>query len=179
MPARARRSLKCCYREGPRRCSKDGTGNPPLCRAHAIAVAEATRPKTPAEFLTEAFSNILQGKPVNMDDTRGLIDSVAAKWFGEYSAVQVGDPSQAGHTGRQAPRPPPPPPDPRVELRERVLAARRVMGFAAKEPLTEEGIKKRHRTLAKRHHPDLGGSPAKMAMINDATDVLVTSPMFW
>ena len=71
---------------------------------------------------------------------------------------------------------PPPPPDPEIERQRAILAARQVMGFAATEPLDENKIKDRKRQLAKRYHPDLqGGSAQKMALVNDAADVLLAA----
>jgi len=53
--------------------------------------------------------------------------------------------------------------------------ARQTMGFAQAEPLTEAIIKDRKRLLAKKHHPDRGGSVQKMALVNDAADILLAS----
>jgi curved DNA-binding protein CbpA len=49
------------------------------------------------------------------------------------------------------------------------------MGFSGKDRLTVESVKDRRRVLAKKHHPDRGGSVATMARINDAADVLLAS----
>ena len=85
--------------------------------------------------------------------------------------------SGQGPAGRPDPhRPPPPPVDPE-EARQAVAcaAARRVMGFTDKEKLDEDMIKRRHRELSKRYHPDRGGSTEKMAAVNNAADVLRAS----
>ncbi len=65
---------------------------------------------------------------------------------------------------------PPPTKDPAIER-----DARRELGFGPSDPLTEDVIKERRRLLARRHHPDRGGSVKKMQEINDATDVLLAS----
>lgn len=62
-----------------------------------------------------------------------------------------------------------------ARIAREVAAARQVMGFAASEPLTEEVIAARKRLLAKKHHPDRGGSAEKMAAINNAADVLMAA----
>jgi curved DNA-binding protein CbpA len=50
-----------------------------------------------------------------------------------------------------------------------------VFGFKETARLTESLIKERHRELVRRHHPDRGGSTARMAVINDARDILMAS----
>lgn len=131
-------------------------------------MAEAARPRSTQEVLSEAVSNLMQGKPINTQETvDGLIRAMMERWGmgGGMEGMTGAGPWQRAQ--------PPRPPDPRAEQRARVLAARRVMGFAEGEPLTEDVIKARRTALAKRHHPDRGGSAETMAEINDATDVLV------
>lgn len=71
------------------------------------------------------------------------------------------------------------PEDPEVEFNRQQAAAavraRQVLGFAASEPLTVDSVRKRHRELAKKHHPDRGGQLAKMQEVNAAVDVLMGS----
>lgn len=76
---------------------------------------------------------------------------------------------------RQTRQTPPPQADDSERIARDVALARQVMGFAASEPLTEEVITARKRALAKKHHPDRGGSVEKMATINNAADVLMAS----
>lgn len=52
-------------------------------------------------------------------------------------------------------------------------AARHEMGFRPDEPLSEDVIRERKKQLARQHHPDRGGDPARMAAINNAADVLL------
>lgn len=63
-----------------------------------------------------------------------------------------------------------------AQARERasqVSKARRILGYSAKEPLTTDQVKQRHRELARKHHPDRGGSLERMQDINWAVDILL------
>lgn len=69
-----------------------------------------------------------------------------------------------------------PPADPReAEERAARARARLVMGFEPDQEITADLLKARYRELAKRHHPDRGGSVAKMQELNVAMDVLTKS----
>lgn len=74
-------------------------------------------------------------------------------------------------------RPPqsPPPRDPDLEARLEFQRAKVVLGFAESEPITADMVKERRKVLARKHHPDRGGDPAKMTAINAACDVLLRS----
>lgn len=63
--------------------------------------------------------------------------------------------------------------DPDLELQRELGAARMELGFQHREPLTVERVEKRRKELARKHHPDLGGSPERMVRINQAADLLV------
>jgi len=69
---------------------------------------------------------------------------------------------------KQQYKPPPPPKKPGSDPRS-------VLGFAPGERLTTDMVKKRHRELARQHHPDVGGETAKMQEINIAVDTLMAS----
>lgn len=177
------RATRCTFRQGNRRCPFQGDGSPALCRPHQIAVVEASRVRRPTEVIADAITNFLAGKPINAEATLGAAENLINQWTmgggmaGGYhpDTAPVGDVGAGGSRPRpwwQA-RPEPRPPDQTEELRRVRLAARQVMGFAAIEPLTEETIKDRRRVLAKRHHPDKGGSVQKMAMVNGAADILL------
>jgi hypothetical protein len=47
---------------------------------------------------------------------------------------------------------------------------REIMGIAIDSPVTRDQINERFRLLARSHHPDVGGSEARMAEINAARD---------
>jgi hypothetical protein len=155
---------RCSYKEGARRCSFAGVGDPPLCRPHQLAVAEAARPKSPGEVVWTSLIDAINGEQV---DPRAFANAFASV-FDEFTRMR---------------RPPggwyPPPGDHRrapthdENLQQLRAAARGVMGFAPREPLTEKKIKDRKRMLAMQHHPDRGGTPQRMAAINDAADVLL------
>lgn len=166
MPGRQPRQPKCTYKEAGRRCPFTGRGEPPLCRAHAIAVQEAARPKHPSEVLGSALRDFFAGRPVDIEATIGAAETI-------WNARNVGPLPHTAPGARQVPHPPP---DPSAEAKRLNLAARQIMGFAASEPLTEDIIRKRRAQLAKRFHPDRpGGSTEKMAQVNDAADVLMAA----
>lgn len=50
---------------------------------------------------------------------------------------------------------------------------REVLGFTNREALTKDLVQKRRRELARKHHPDKGGSVDRMAQINHAADQLL------
>lgn len=195
---RVARAPRCAYMEGRRRCPRPGSGNPPLCAAHASTLAEVSRPKRPIEVLAGALDNFLAGKPINAEATIGAATSLFEQWKmggsmtsgyypAETSRSTLDDmlrnvmggmggaqrPSGGRTAGPPPPPPPPPGPDPRIEIERR---ARQILGFAAGDRPTVDEVKDRRRKLAKKYHPDLaGGSAAKMAAVNDAADVLIAA----
>jgi curved DNA-binding protein CbpA len=50
-----------------------------------------------------------------------------------------------------------------------------VLDFAIGQKVTAAEVKARHRELARRHHPDRGGSVARMQEINAAVDQLLAT----
>jgi hypothetical protein len=54
-----------------------------------------------------------------------------------------------------------------------LLMARQELGFQPREPLELAQVERRRKELARKHHPDLGGSASRMATINQAADLLV------
>lgn len=192
MPRQAARA-RCSFKDGKRRCPFDGTGKPPLCDAHRIAIAEAAKPRSPATLLSEFYNNFMSGKPINVEATLGAVQEVFGQWqgmaAGYHPDVRGGEREGAAHAragrGQQdaswwTPRPgqgsAPRQPGVDQQVLEARRRARQIMGFAEGEPLTPEVVKKRHRQLVGRWHPDRpGGSHKKMAAINDAADVLFAS----
>lgn len=191
---RTHRAPRCTYSEGGRRCVKDGEGNPPLCRVHQIAVAEIlnNKARTPAQRLSDLLGDFLSGKRVNQEDVVGVAQDFAQQWSsgmaGEFRPPidARGRTDHQQHTRQDPPwwQPRPgqgsrqsPPVDPQQEeLRVARLRARKLMGFTANQAITADDVKSRKRALAKKNHPDQGGSTAKMAAINDAADVLLADP---
>lgn len=181
---------RCSYVEHRRRCSRSGAGDPPFCSAHRIVVNEAAG--APARNAHEAFTDlvdhVMQGGELTMDDVIGATRDMLG-WTMGGNIAQGYHPdlsNEMPHQQQQRPpnwydtifqhqhREPPPPPDPGPFVSdEDIRRARRTLGFADSQPLTKEQIQKRHRELAKRHHPDLGGKLETMQEINAAVDVLM------
>lgn len=186
MPAkRAPRAARCTYKEGKRRCPYDGTGDPALCDPHRIAIAEASRPRTPVEVLLGSLGDLLSGQSINTDATLGAAADLFGNWKGLgadwHPDVEEGESENSSHRRAQSGQAPwtrarawaAQQVDPVIEAQR---AARRVMGFAQGLRLTEDMVTDRKRELAKRYHPDKpGGSTEKMAEVNDAADVLMES----
>lgn len=198
-------SKRCIYKEGNRRCPFDGTGNPRLCDAHRVAVEAASRPRAPGEVLAGAFFDLLNGRPVDRDQTLGAIQDLAQQWSGTIGGnyrpdIQPGESEGSVHRRAQpgsssgwwhgrgpqhGPQGPRSAEEAEAAARQKhLMAAREVFGFSPQEPLTFEKIKARHRQLL-RNHPDKGGSTSRiinstqpssrMAIINSARDILEAS----
>lgn len=143
------------------------------------------------------LGDLLAGKPLNQHDALGIAQDAFAEWAGMAGQYRppINAHGQTAH-GSQSPfppnpfrphpadhppwrpnsPPPPPPVDHQEEARlEAIRQARQALGFAAKEPLTEEVVKDRRKQLARKHHPDRGGSVQRMMTINNAADVLLAS----
>lgn len=169
---------QCEYREGGRRCRRNGTGTPTLCRAHRLVLEqEADRDQRPpaGAGLADLFDRFVTGKPISMDHLfDGLSDVLRA--VGSQPRPPNGrpyptDPISEMYRNMRGQRPPPPP-DPEIVKQDEIRKARRVMGFKVGEPIEATELKLRHRKLVMRHHPDRGGSLEKMQEINAANDVL-------
>lgn len=177
------RAFRCAYVEGRQQCRREGTGNPPLCDAHRVVLeAETDRPIRPGERLVGLLSNVLRGKKISDEQVHAGVEDFV-DMFSRSSGDPAHDPiaaararaaefirrTQGGGARRQAPPQPPRPrrpagPDPRV-----------VLGFGPGDKLTPDDVKKRHRELARKHHPDRGGSVARMQEINAAVDQLLAT----
>jgi hypothetical protein len=143
------------------------------------------------------IGDLLAGKPINQHDALGVARDVFVEWGGMASEYRppINGHGQTAH-GKAAPFVPfggwprgwgppspfggnqqhPPPVDPQEQAqREAIRLARAAMGYTAAERLTEESIKDRRKLLARRHHPDRGGSVQLMSTINNAADVLLAS----
>lgn len=174
------KQFRCAYVERGQRCKRPGTGNPPLCEPHRIVLEEeAARPPRPGEKLVGLLGRVFRGQKISdrqvhagIEDLMGMFQQHPS--FEELKAqaeAQVREQArrfreQHGQRQQQAPPRPRKPtgPDPRI-----------VLGFAAGQRVTADEVKKRHRELARKHHPDRGGSVAKMQEINAAVDQLLAS----
>jgi hypothetical protein len=158
---------QCAFREGTRRCRKNGTGNPPLCATHRLIVnedvarqAQAAKAvfdvvqdfvKDPGAAVNRFFSSFRPNPVPNLDDD--LDDDVAPR--------------------RASPRSPPPPPRRPAPPPPPKDDARVVLGFPPDLKLTDAMIKERRRRLAAIMHPDANGSKETMQRINDAATALL------
>lgn len=170
---------RCAYVEGGKRCPRAGTGNPALCEPHRIVLEEeASRPTRPGERFVGMLGRVLRGQKVSDDQLFGGIEDLVGV-FSQPQFEQARAAARAkvnewtgvhrGQQQRQAPPPRPPKPkgpDPKAYV---------VLGFQVGQKLTPDEVKKRHRELARKHHPDRGGSVAKMQEINAAVDQLLAS----
>lgn len=164
MVHRSRMANRCAYRDGDRRCSRNGFGEPPLCRPHALHASldgQEVHLEEDSPFFSwlDAADRILSRSNNEIaQQVRGI--------FGEFLA---------GSAQRQATDQPPPPP-PRQAPRPVGEDPRLVLGFEPGAPLTQEIIKERKRALANLYHPDKpGGSLVAMKRVNEAADKLLCS----
>lgn len=168
---RAKRTI-CAYTERGQRCRRNGHGNPPLCEAHRLVLeAELARPARPGERLVGLLTRVLRGQRVTdqhveagISDLMGMFDDgIDMRQFMHERAHE--HMRRTGHAApRAAPATRPAAPDPRA-----------ILGFAPGQKLTLDEVKRRHRELARRHHPDRGGSVARMQEINQAVDAILAS----
>ncbi len=185
-PKKQARALRCAYVEGRQRCGRAGTGNPPLCDAHRVVLeAESERPTRTGERLVGLLSSVLRGKKITDDQVHAGVEDFV-DMFTRSSGDPAHDPIAAARAraadflrrtqgqarSQRRAAPPPPPREPAISQLER---ARIVLGFTSGEKVTAEQVKKRHRELARRHHPDRGGSVSKMQEVNSAVDHVLAS----
>ena len=57
------------------------------------------------------------------------------------------------------------------------IKARQSLGLPLTGRLTEQQVKKAHKLLAVKHHPDKGGDPELMTRFNNARDILLEPEM--
>jgi hypothetical protein len=144
--------------------------------------------------VSDLVSDFLAGKRINQEELLGVAQDVAQQWSGGVGGQYRPPIDPRGRTDHQqrtraddawwSPRPGQgsaqsarQDQDPDHEQRRVArLRARKVLGFDAKQTLTADEVKQRKRDLAKRNHPDQGGSTTRMATINDAADVLLADP---
>lgn len=160
---------RCAYTESNKRCRRNGSGNPSLCDAHRIVLeAELARPQRPGEKLVGLIGRFVRGERVTDQNIYAGIEDLVGL-FERHPYANAGPWRTDPKVRRARQAPPPPPrkpalPDPRI-----------VLGFAAGQKVTADEVKKRHRELARKHHPDRGGSLARMQEINAAVDQLLAT----
>lgn len=183
-------SRRCSYHNGKRRCQRNGTGNPPLCRT----CREALGGGEPSNPIADVLGKLFTGKPVTSDDVSAAASAAARAVFGQPVGIPMPQPPRVGtypwifsNPPGPAPYPPPPgarrpprqppPPDREAERDAEAsrAAARVVLGIGPRVKLTKAMLDKLRRDLARKHHPDRGGSTEKMKQINSAVDILLAT----
>lgn len=184
----SRRTEQCVFYdpETKRRCRRNGTGSPPLCQRCRDELDE--REKSPfAEILGSLFMGRrpsqrsveeavrtamegLSGKRMSDGEFQDLFAKARAAAASRGQSPPSGSSSSSGsgarsQSTREQERD-------EAERARQISWARRTLGFTAKESLDEATIKKRFRAMALKHHPDRGGSTAKMAELNRAVEIL-------
>lgn len=195
-------ATRCAYHEAGKRCPRNGVGSPPLCPRHKALVKKAQESRAPTTIIGDLVSDFLQGKPINREAIFGAVQEMSREWQGGIGGdyrppVDNGQSENQTHTRQRDPRAvfrewaqrmagqgrqhSAPPPDDEQQRRVVVNKARRTLGFPLNTAVSEDAIKKRHRELAKKWHPDLGSAAdrtmreAKMRDINAAVDVLMAA----
>jgi hypothetical protein len=139
------------------------------------------RSERPGEKLVGLLGRVLRGQKVHDDHLYGGIEDFV-DMFSRPPGSPPHNPIDAARARAQdflrraqqaqAGRRPPPPP-PRASNAANLEHARDVLGFPIGQKLTVADIKKRHRELARKHHPDRGGNVRSMAAVNHAVDQLL------
>jgi hypothetical protein len=162
-------SSRCAYKDGKRRCSRNGFGEPPLCRMHALQLSLDGQ-EISFDEASPAFSWLDAADRI-LSRSNNEVAKQAGALFGEFL-------SASAERRRHAPPPPPnghhrPPPPPRPNPAD---DPRLVLGFEPGDKLTAEIIKERKKALAALFHPDRpGGSLTAMKRVNEAADKLLCS----
>jgi len=174
--------------EGPRRCRRNGTGNPALCGAHRDAIGASAAPAVSP--FASILDSLFRGRPLQAGAVEGATIAAVERLIGrKLTNAELEQARTHGFAYFAAQRPPgsPPPPgqapppgyrnqEKAAAERARVIGrARKTLGFTAREHLDRDIIKARHRDLARKHHPDKGGSLERMQAINAAVATLLGS----
>lgn len=149
------------------------------------SVQQAQAPRSAGDVINSLFESFLGGFNISGvaagDIRRGVEDmfrGMGGDNMGEDYRPPVGARANArawqGSTGGQHQNADPRPrQDPRE--REAILRARALLGYGPSDRLTKEDLRDRRSTLAKKHHPDKGGSLERMVQINQAVDILMAT----
>jgi len=170
---------RCAYREEDgARCYRNGTGNPPLCRAHSISViAENEGVDMPdwmqigIDLLDRQVSQSGDSLIASIRERLGSILAGAANGTAAHASAYE-ESRRARYEEAQrgyAQSPPPPPPEPESPKED----PRVVLGFSPGVQLTRAKIKERQRALAQLFHPDKSGSTEAMQKVNAAAAELL------
>ncbi len=140
---------------------------------------------TPRERVGAMIGQVLSGRGIDPAALRGVAQDVLASLglsvnpdalpkadFYEMLGRVAADLRQRRAAAGSRP-PPPPPRDPAAARLAEVRQAMLVMGFDPSSTVDEAQIKARRRDLARKHHPDRGGSVETAQRINAAADILL------
>lgn len=175
--------MRCSYKEGNHRCVKNATivviGQQAFCRAHAMVVMNAATPRANVESVVhkaadmagDLLRDFLDGRPINRQKVASALNDFASQAARDYAAGYYQGSADPGRARARRPRPQQEP-DPEAERRQAITAARAALGFSPTETISREQLKTRHRELAKKHHPDRGGSLERMQAVNAAVETL-------
>ena len=152
---------RCAFKDGGRRCGRNGFGNPALCRAHAI---QATVDGKQIEFSEDSpLFEILNMADRAFSRSNNDFLKQVGNLFGEMLSGAAHQTRVPEPEPQKAPEPPQPLEDARV-----------VLGFAPDEQLTASSVKARKKQLARIFHPDQPtGSLHAMKRVNEAADKLL------
>lgn len=99
-----RRPPRCSYKEGGRRCVRDGVGDPPLCRVHQVVFAEIGRTPQPGRAVTDLFDDIMSGQRPSRDRVRDAAEEFVRWGIGGGIAQGYHPPVDARGTDHQGQR---------------------------------------------------------------------------
>jgi hypothetical protein len=161
-------AARCAFKDGGRRCSRNGfgpPGAPALCRAHAI---QANLDGKQVEFSEESpVFDLLELADRAFSRSNNDFAKQMGNIFGDFLAGRAHQSQQAQDHQDLPPQPPPEPPRPEKDPWE-------VLGFEPGQQLTAAIVKGRQRDLAMIFHPDKqGGSTEAMKRVNDAASELL------
>ena len=163
----ARKPKRCQAREDGRRCYRNGSGQPPLCRTHKLALSQGLDPNDPFRDVFDQVDRWVKSRE-GRDTVVAAVGTLADRLLDRFAPQRR---SPLGPVPRP-PRMPPPPPPPERPKADPVQVARALLHFGPDEPLTREKIKERQRVVATLCHPDRGGSTEAMQWVNQAADIL-------
>lgn len=169
-------TIQCRFEDGRGRCRSIATVEGQLCQRHADTLADRDPIRAAADLLGRRVSKAFGGGADRevQEMMAGVVGQGVAAFI-DYLRHQASGPGRRPAIPRAAAAapPPPPPPPPRASAdRLELEQARRVLGFPSSGRLVLAEVLARRRELARKHHPDLGGSVERMQAINAAADLL-------
>lgn len=183
MPRVTPSDLQCVFVENGRRCRRNGSGTPSVCKAHQIAFAKASAPPARGDAIRGFFEDLVSGGRPSKKKQRAAFNDLRdiVRDYTESQQARPAPPRPHRHASPAAHVPheqeqqrPPPRRESVAEANARFLNAKKILGFAESEPITAEMVKDRRRQLAKKFHPDLHpGEADKLSAINAAADELL------